>query len=63
MSDVGQLGNIGSIMRTVFSPKEIARFGISAKVVTQAAREGVERIMEQGRFNTGNAMSRYTQAR
>lgn len=62
MSDVGQLGNIGTIMRTAFSPKEAARFGIGAEVATQAARDGAERIMAQGRFNIGNAMSRYAQA-
>jgi len=49
-------------MRTSFSPKEAARFGIGAEVATQAARDGAERIMSQGRFNIVNAMSRYAQA-
>ncbi|GAA0494704.1 hypothetical protein [Tatumella punctata] len=62
MADVGQLGNVGSILRTAFSPKEAKRFGIAAEVATQAAREGSERIMSQGRFNIANAMSRYAQA-
>lgn len=62
MADVGQMQNIGTILRTAFSPKEAARFGIGAEVAVQAAREGSERIMAQGRFNVGNAMSRYAQA-
>lgn len=62
MADVGQMQNIGTILRTAFSPKEAARFGIGAEVAVQAAREGSERIMTQGRFNVGNAMSRYAQA-
>lgn len=62
MADVGQMQNIGTILRTAFSPKEAARFGIGAEVAVQAAREGSERIMAQGRFNVGNALSRYAQA-
>ncbi|QGY29761.1 hypothetical protein [Pantoea cypripedii] len=62
MSDVGQLGNIGSIIRAALSPKEVSQFGIGAEVATQAARDGSERIMTQGRFNIGNAMTRYAQA-
>ncbi|MBV4365926.1 hypothetical protein [Erwinia phyllosphaerae] len=62
MADVGQLGNIGTILRTAFSPKEASQFGIGAEVATLAARQGAERIMTQGRFNIGNAMSRYAQA-
>lgn len=62
MSDVGQLWNIGSIIRAALSPKEVSQFGIGAEVATQAARDGSERIMTQGRFNIGNAMTRYAQA-
>lgn len=62
MADVGQLGSVGSIMRSAFSPKDAARFGIGAEVANQAAREGAERIMSQGRLNVGNVMSRYAQA-
>lgn len=62
MADVGQLGNVGSILRAAFSPAEAKRFGIGAEVATQAAREGSERIISQGRFNIANAMSRYAQS-
>lgn len=62
MADVGQLRNVGAILRTAFSQSEASRFGIGAEVALQAAREGSERIMSQGRFNTGNLMSRYAQA-
>ncbi|KKW51366.1 hypothetical protein XB02_06410 [Pantoea ananatis] len=62
MADVGQLKNIGTILHTAFTRKEAARFGIGAEVALQAAREGSERIMSQGRLNTGNLMSRYAQA-
>ncbi|MDR6297773.1 hypothetical protein [Pantoea dispersa] len=62
MADVGQLRNVSTILRTAFTRSEAARFGIGAEVALQAAREGSERIMSQGRFNTGNLMSRYAQA-
>lgn len=62
MADVGQLGRVGSILKTAFSPAEAKRFGIGAEVATQAAREGSERIISQGRFNIANAMSRYAQS-
>lgn len=62
MADTGQLGKIGSIMRTAFSPKEAARFGIGAEVAASEARYGADRMISQGRVNVGNAISRYAQA-
>lgn len=62
MADVGQLRNIGTIMRTAFTPAEAKQFGIGAEVAVQAAREGGERVLAHGRLNVGNAVSRYAQA-
>lgn len=62
MSDVGQLKNFGSIMRSAFNPKEAGRFGIGAEVALQAAKDGSDRILSQGRLFPGNTMSRYAQA-
>lgn len=61
-ADVGQLKNIGTIMRTAFNKKEAARFGIGAEVAAQSALQGSQRIMSQGRFNVANSLSRYAQA-
>lgn len=62
MADVGQLTKIGTVLRTAFSPKEAERFGIGAEVALRESQRGAQRIMSQGRFNVGNAVSRYAQA-
>lgn len=61
MADVGQLSKVGTVLHTMFSPKEAARFGIGAEVALREAQYGSQRITSQGRFNVGNAVSRYAQ--
>lgn len=61
MADVGQLKNIGAILRGAFRPKEAAIFGIGAEVAVQSARDGAERMMLLGRLQKANTLTRYAQ--